>query len=198
MIDVFDVTNFKRTKSELEEYFIFAVCVAGKTASIIAKKVHSFIYESKFYENGDSPFDVVKKMIKDDCLDQELHRVRMGKYEILNRCFTQLIQNDFDMYKVSPEELEKLPGVGYKTSRYFIMHSRDKQELAAIDTHILKFLKSKGHEVPKTTPGSSKKYKELETLFLKYAKESGMSLADFDLHIWSTSTTRSQRNEKSI
>ena len=64
------------------------------------------------------------------------------------------------------------------------MHSRRDSKCAGLDTHILKFLRSKGHEVPISTPGSKKKYLEVEQVFLKYAQASGETVADFDLNIW--------------
>jgi len=84
----------------------------------------------------------------------------------------------------SIDELESIFGIGRKTSRCFVMHSRRNAQCAGLDTHILKFLRSKGHDVPKSTPGSKKKYLEIENLFLKYAKKSNKTIAKFDLDIW--------------
>jgi len=48
----------------------------------------------------------------------------------------------------------------------------------------LKFLRSKGHNAPKSTPSTKKQYKKFEDMFLGYAKKSGQSIAEFDLNIW--------------
>jgi hypothetical protein len=81
------------------------------------------------------------------------------------------------------ELLECIKGIGMKTARFFVMHSRPNQQLACLDTHILAWLKDKGHDVPKTTP-SGKKYLELETIFLAYCKRMSKLPADLDLEIW--------------
>lgn len=71
-----------------------------------------------------------------------------------------------------------------KTSRFFVMHTRrNATEYACLDTHILRWLGNKGHEVPKTTP-SGQKYLDLEKLFLDYANDMGMMPATLDLQIW--------------
>ena len=42
-IDPARITDFKRSKKDLEAFLIFCIAVAGKTAHVIANKVHSFI-----------------------------------------------------------------------------------------------------------------------------------------------------------
>ena len=78
-----------------------------------------------------------------------------------------------------------------KTSRFFVMHSRrsNAYDYACLDTHILRWLGSKGHEVPKTTP-SGAKYLELEKLFLDYANKMNMLPAVLDLQIWNEAQSR--------
>jgi thermostable 8-oxoguanine DNA glycosylase len=82
--------------------------------------------------------------------------------------------------------LEAITGVGPKTARFFILHTRPNQTMAVLDTHILKYLRDKGHTTQKVTPPAGKKYDELEQIVIAEAKASGMSQPDFDLHIWKT------------
>jgi thermostable 8-oxoguanine DNA glycosylase len=83
------------------------------------------------------------------------------------------------------EELEKIYGIGMKTSRCFLIHSRKNARYAGLDTHVLKFLRAKGvQDVPKSTPTSRKLYLRLEAEFLKLSDESGKSVADLDLEVW--------------
>jgi thermostable 8-oxoguanine DNA glycosylase len=70
-----------------------------------------------------------------------------------------------------------------KTSRCFIIHSRPNAQYAALDTHILKHMRSLGYDTPKSTP-SKKQYLHLEKEFLKLAKKADMSPANYDLMIW--------------
>lgn len=107
----------------------------------------------------------------------------IGCYNAKAKTFLCLVRKDFNLKTCTLEDLESIPGIGPKTARCFLIHSRPNQQYAGLDTHVLKFLRDKGHEVPKATP-TGKKYVELEKIFLKYVAESGMSVADFDLLIW--------------
>ncbi len=78
-------------------------------------------------------------------------------------------------------------GIGMKTSRCFLIHSRKNVQYAGIDTHMLKNLRAHGIEgVPKTTPTSKKLYRRLELEVLRLSKEAGMSPAEYDLNVWNT------------
>jgi thermostable 8-oxoguanine DNA glycosylase len=74
-----------------------------------------------------------------------------------------------------------------KTSRCFILHTRKNARVAGLDTHMLKFLRSKGHfDAPKSTPSNEKNYDRFEKLVLKYADEAGKTPAEFDLDVWNS------------
>ena len=95
----------------------------------------------------------------------------------------RLINNKIDLSECGPIELEKIPGVGMKTSRFFILHSRDTKNIAVLDVHILKFLGSLGHKVPKTTPNKNQ-YNYLEQKFLEHCRTNNLHPAKADLEIW--------------
>ena len=97
--------------------------------------------------------------------------------------FNQLAFSNIDLMNCSVEELEKIKGIGMKTSRCFVIHSRKNANYAGLDTHILKYLRSLGHDVPLSTP-SGKKYVEIEKIFLSLVEKSGKTLSEFDLSIW--------------
>ena len=64
------------------------------------------------------------------------------------------------------------------------MSSRHNVQHAALDTHLLKYLRAEGVEnVPKSTPSSNKQYDRLEKEFLSRVPQ-GMTPAEFDLEIW--------------
>jgi endonuclease III len=90
---------------------------------------------------------------------------------------------------VTIEELESVYGVGSKTARFFVLHSRPDANVACLDTHILKWLNEKGYNVPKSTP-SKKKYSEIEKLFLQEAIIHQMTPADLHLTIWKSYATK--------
>jgi thermostable 8-oxoguanine DNA glycosylase len=179
MIDPSKITNYNLTEPELEEVLIFWICVAGKTAATIAKGVEKLLTDLK----GGTPFAKIKRYGYER-LPDKLKECGIGCYTLKARSLWSLVNSDLDLRTCSLEELESIPGIGRKTSRCFVMHSRRGAKCAGLDTHILKFLRSKGHEVPTSTPGSKKKYFEIERLFLKYVQVSGQTAADFDLNIW--------------
>lgn len=195
MIDPSKVTNFNRTPEELEEFLLFAIVVAGKSAYQQAEKLDLFI--RKFNGGGYTPFGVIRTMDMDGTLEWHLRDVKMGQYQRISSAFrgvADFFRYDYDNEHFHPLKsvpvriLESVKGIGMKTSRFFVMHSRRQNayDYACLDTHILRWLGSKGHEVPKTTP-SGARYLELEKVFLDHAKEMGMMPAALDLKIWNES-----------
>ena len=186
MIDPFKITNFKRTDEELEEFWLFCLCVAGKTAAIVAKLHNDFLTGTRYQG---SPFTKVQKMAKNGVLLDNLKRARLGQYGKLVKSFTETVNANLDLRKCTFKDLEEIHGVGPKTSRFFLLHSRPNQKIAVLDVHVLAYLKTKGYDVPKTTP-DKKRYAEIEQMFLAEAKKQKLSIADFDLKIWSERATK--------
>lgn len=85
--------------------------------------------------------------------------------------------------EVEVKHLEVIKGIGIKTARFFAMHTRSHQQYACLDTHILRWLGMRGHDIPKTTPQGDK-YLTLEKIFLDCCRDLGKVPADIDLEIW--------------
>lgn len=163
-----------------------------------------------------SPFEILKIFVDSNTLEEELKRVKLGKYALLNKGYSMLANGALDLSGSNPHsahEYEKIPGISFKSSRFFILHSYKDSEIAVLDTHILKFLKEAGVkecENISSTPGSLKLYLEIEKRFLeilngirsgnlkkreeskilnmlgKYlpADRKNLSASDFDFAIW--------------
>ena len=177
------ITNFNRTKAELELFAVFAVCVAGKQAKVMAKKVNDCFLECWTPTARLSPFEtdqVIAKYKGIRCYTCSHNK--FGQYKRLWRALKEL--SDLDVATCSREDLEKVHGIGPKTSRFFLMHSRPNQQFATLDTHVLKWLRSKGVDAPKDTPQSKKLYGKLERKFLQLCEEERKLPADMDLKIW--------------
>ena len=197
MVDPTKITNYKLDQRGLEEVLLFWVCAAGKNGVTAAKCLESLL--SAWRERAQrgplklnpSPFDIIHYISRVGDLAAEMKAHGIGCYNAKAKTFKHLVGNGLyiDLKKCSIEHLEAIPGIGPKTARCFLIHSRKNQQYAGLDTHILKFLRDKGHEVPKSTP-TGKKYRDLEKVFLGYVAESGMSVADFDLMIWNDYRTR--------
>ena len=116
-------------------------------------------------------------------LSHLMKRSGIGCYSNKSLGFVELAYSNLDLKTCSPEDLEKIRGIGPKTSRAFLIHSRPNQKYACLDVHLLRFMRDLGYDVPINTP-TGKKYKQIEQLWLKLANKSGMTLAEFDLTIW--------------
>lgn len=175
MVDPTDVTDFDRSPAELQEFLMFGMCVAGKTAHIQARKLDEFLRLDV------EPFLYVR-LLGDD-LELALREVRMGKYSTLGPGFRQLSAWDPDLSSASAKALQKVTGIGPKTAKFFIMHSRDEPGHAVLDTHILDWLSELGHDVPNATPTGAE-YDRLERVFLAEASKRGRHPAELDLAVW--------------
>jgi thermostable 8-oxoguanine DNA glycosylase len=108
----------------------------------------------------------------------------MGKYKLYNKAFRAAVNIDLD--SISVESLEKVPGIGPKTARMTAMYGFPDTagEVAVLDTHILKWLRLKGYDAPKSTPQAGKRYLQLEQAFIAEAKKRSMSSAELDTSVW--------------
>jgi thermostable 8-oxoguanine DNA glycosylase len=183
MIDPTQITNYNRTEAELEEFLMFAILVAGKTAKTQAQKLENFL-NPMMSTMGLTPFGVLEQMVKTASLGTQMKFGRLGQYKRIETAFRQILTFKGDLKKVSVQDLESIKGIGPKTARFFILHSRPNAQIACLDVHILKWLaKETRIGMPKATP-SGKKYAEIEQLFLTEASIRGMAPADLDLQIW--------------
>jgi thermostable 8-oxoguanine DNA glycosylase len=178
------ITDFNRTESELEEFLMFAILVAGKTAKTQAQKLEEFLSTKidRGYSNH-SPFEYINALLIDNALMTEMKRHKLGQYNRLKTAFQGIVDFAYKLKTITVQDLESVKGIGPKTARFFILHSRKEAKVAVLDTHILKWLREQGYDAPKTTP-SKKKYGLLEQLFLTEAWKRELSPADLDLTIW--------------
>lgn len=182
MIDPKKITDYNRGRGALEEFLLFCVMVAGHNAHTTAKTLDKILPTTK-------PFDHLKQII--EICDKDNSKIfnlwlasfGVGCYNRVARTIREILAKNLDLTKCSVEDLESIHGIGPKTARFFITHSRRNQRFAILDTHILAFMREQGIKTPKSTP-TGKKYAELEQKLLKIADDSNMNAADFDLMIW--------------
>jgi thermostable 8-oxoguanine DNA glycosylase len=179
MIDPRCITNFQRSDYELQEFLLFCVCVAGKSSEQQAVKLEKFLYGGKALK----PFPNIENLIRKDMLIPTLQEVKKGQYTRISKAFTAIVKANLDLRTCSIADLEKIRGIGPKTARFFMLHSREGQEVAVLDTHILSWMRSRGWKAPKATP-SQPLYGKLEVAFLMECVWGGQSPATLDLAIW--------------
>lgn len=158
---------------------IYSVIVAGKSAKFTDRAMRLLIYDGP---DRDYPFDQLRGTMQNGGLEEGLRQSRTGNYRKFLKCFPQLVKLDAETCTV--EELETIHGIGFKTSRFFLLWTRPGVRYAALDTHVMKFLRRLGYTKNKATPGSSTAYQSLEKIFLEIANKVGRSAREFDFAIW--------------
>lgn len=194
MIDPSNITNYNLTDNELEEHLLFWICAAGKNGTTAARCLDNLLSDLKAHFSPKfSPFQLVRLAYEFLDLPQWMKGSGIGCFNSKAKSFIQIANSGLNLKTCSTEDLEKIHGIGMKTSRCFILHSRKNAQCAGLDTHMLKFLKSKGIDVPRSTPNSKKQYLTLEKHVLYYAKMLGVPPADFDLGVWNGYSIQSNK-----
>lgn len=185
MIDPTKITNYNRTESELEEFLVFAILVAGKTAKTQAKKLEQFLSTTKEFglPSGTTALEYISYLSKGNYLSSVMVNCKLGQYNRLEKAFEGILQFKGKLKTISVSELESISGIGSKTARFFVLHSQKDARVACLDVHILKWLREQGYSAPKQTP-TKKRYAILEAIFLTEAWKREMNPADLDLMIW--------------
>ena len=182
MIDPSNITNYNQNDYQLEETLLFWILAAGKNGTRAAKCLEELI--SYVWVPNHSPFDLLRPF-KREGISHMLKECKSGCRNLKARTIIELIEKNLDLMSCTPDELESVFGIGRKTSRCFIIHSRKNARYAGLDTHILKFLNAEGvPNVPKSTPSTKKDYLRLEQEFLSLADKNKMAPADLDLQVW--------------
>lgn len=177
LIDPSDVIDFERDDKQLELFWLFSCVVAGKTAATQARLLDKFMSSVP----GEGPFDKLRRIGKEKMLDA-IKASRLGQFNRLSQTFLQSLS--LNLRTCSLDELEAIHGVGPKTARMFVMMTRPRQRVAALDTHVLKHLRAHGIDAPKATPPAGRRYRELEQAFIALADKAGMPVAEYDLGVW--------------
>jgi len=185
MTDPLNPKNFNRSDSELEEWLLFCIFVAGKNSKTQQKKLHEFLDLLGYPEY---PIKLLSDF-SEALIGVYLREVKMGQYNRLTKCLHTLSHANLDLRTCTTEQLESIPGIGMKTSRFFITYSRETNDYAVLDTHILSWMRENGYDAPLSTPTNPKQYKELERLFLEECKKRNMTPQELDFNIWESRQT---------
>jgi thermostable 8-oxoguanine DNA glycosylase len=194
MINPQDITKYNRTLPELEEFLLFSILVAGKNSTTTAIKLEKFLRSQRLYGVNDfTPMQFISFLERGNgLLRQAIVKAKFGQYNRIEAAFRGIMKIYGRLRTVSVAELESIKGIGPKTARFFVLHTRENQNHAVLDTHILRYLRDHGLKAPKSTP-SGKKYLELEKCFLDIAKMLNISPAKLDLQVW-TNYSKKQTN----
>lgn len=156
---------------------------------MIAKKVNALWADNEFrsalsfqWENAprnDEQYNVYVSIIKDILLKH-----KMGQYDRLSRVIFILNQIGEGLNQILFNELVAIKGIGPKTAAFFLLHSRREANIPVIDTHICKYMATKGIEMKVTS--SLNKYMANAELVKKAIMEDfpNKYLAEADLYLW--------------
>ncbi len=197
MVDPINFTNYNRTDNELQEAIIFGMLVAGKTALTTSRMLDALLRD--FDHIGNNPFEIFSRFELDRVprLSVVLKDYGFGCYNMKARGLYQLVRSGLNLRTCTVDDLETIRGIGMKTSRLFVLHTRKDARCIPLDVHILHYLRDLGHEVPKVTPGSKKKYLIIERLAMQIARKEGKTFANWDLDVWNRYRSRNIKFEGS-
>ena len=219
-----EITDYNRNDWDIQKFFMFCTAVAGKKSEPIAVKINNLsddisaeMAENPYYDTHIRESGIIHYLLGiDDVPEFGLNRMKeykLGKYNQWEAFFKWWIDRIWNippnlhvllisdwLRRANVEQLEKIPGVGKKTSRFFKLHTDPEATGIPLDTHILKFIKSHfnskesmkeymGEDVPSTTPQSSYAYTSIEkkarVMMEDFMKRNYLTtLAEADLAIW--------------
>jgi len=182
MFDPEQITDYDRTVPELQEFLVFAIMVAGKRADLTVKKMELLKEEMRVKRSWFTRFKSKKQV------NAALEATKVGQYNRIGAAFAALGKKVVDLRYCSAEDLEEIPGIGPKTARFFLLHSRPNERCAVLDTHILKSLRERGYDAPLSTPSGSS-YKKWEAVWLSHVPEG--QEAEKDLATWTAKRMKS-------
>lgn len=179
-IDPTKLTNYERTVAELEKMILWAICAAGKNGVVASKCLEKFLRQLA----PTTPFDAIRKTVEDGItIGPLMKNSGIGDTTKKSIAFLEISHSNLDLKNCSVADLESIHGIGPKTARMFVVHSRKNQRYAVLDRHILSYLRDRGYKVPLHTP-TKKNYEKIEKIFLDLADKEGREIAEWDLELW--------------
>jgi len=185
--------KYDRSDAGIQAWMLFCVMVAGKGAAQTKAALTRFLSNAKT-----TPFAYILELESKEpgTLLNAVMDARAGQYSKLTKSFSVLAAYGTDWLRTcSVAELESVHGIGMKTSRFFVLSTRENARHAALDTHLLKELRTEDampflkaynlHEtfIPTATPPKGL-YLKLEQVVLDMADAKGMTPAAFDYEVW--------------
>lgn len=172
------------TQWEIQARLVYAIIVAGKSA-----KFAEGVIRRLFYGSDELPFEAITRWVKQGRALEILRTARSGCYQKIWKSFVDIAALDrpdtLDLKTCTPAQLQKIHGVGPKTARFFIIWIRPEERFAALDVHVLRWMRANGYpHAPKATPQSPKLYAELEKAFIAEADKRGVTVRELDAKIW--------------
>ena len=187
IIDPKNITNYNRTEDELQTFWIFCILVAGKNSDTTSRLVTKLLAT----RGNQTPFQFIRSFGVIDFRNYLISN-RVGQYDRITRAL--YTSTRLNLRTCTRDDLMRIHGVGPKTARFFLLHTREFCEEIVLDTHILRWMREKCgvDDVPKNTPQNPREYAGWAGL-CKYLMEihyPRLTLAQADLMIWTEMSGR--------
>lgn len=164
MIENFWYGNARDSVESAQWWMLFAIMVANKPAERTRDKLMLFL------DMGDTPVTEPFEVLNLVDIGKKVRATRCGQYRRIISAFAYIRDmTEYDPRAWDLDTLEAIPGVGPKTARWFYQLVNPEAPVAALDTHVLKFLRDLGHDAPKVTPAKGRTYRRLEMAFVNAA-----------------------------
>lgn len=187
LINPTDITNYNRTDDELQSFWIFCILVAGKNSDTTARLVTKLLKD----RGNKTPFEFIKSLKLSE-LHNYLKAHKTGQYDRIRKAL--YFSSKLDLRTCTRDDLMNVYGVGPKTARFFLLHTREFCAEIVLDTHILRWMRERCgiKEAPKNTPQNPEKYAQYAGLcrYLMEEHYPGLTLAQADLMIWTEMSGR--------
>lgn len=168
------ITKLNRSEKELQEFYLYCLFVANKTSEFADNVLAKVLSGNRKL----LPFNYLKNLGQSRLM-RLLKNSKTGQYTRLHRAIRESI--DLKLQDVSLSDLLNIHGIGNKTARFFLLHTRKRARLAVLDVYVLRWMRELHNiKTPKQTP-SGKKYLELEQIAIKLI---GKNFARADFKIW--------------
>jgi hypothetical protein len=192
-IDPGNITDFNRGTNQLQAFWLFCMFVTGKNSDYASRCLSRLLHAAKLGEEPPFPYF---RSIGETGVHNALVASKVGQYGRLTKGIMQSL--DLDLANGELDDFRAIHGVGNKTARFFLLHTREGCEYAVLDTHILAWLRDREiPDVPDSTPTNDAEYKRLERAFryLSRLAYPGLSDSQIDLLIWSGESGRLSGDE---
>lgn len=187
MIDPANITRFDCDDRYLEEVAFFFIAAAGKSGTTAARIMNNAVFKPALQDQILPSRYILTFYGRYPTFSDVLFRHGLGCYRMKASTMTELaiqLKCGLPLRTCSPERLEEIRGIGPKTSRGIILHTRRGARYACLDRHALSFLREQGISAPKMTPSNSRLYRKLEQEFLAICDKRKQTPAELDLQIW--------------
>jgi len=178
-LNEFDRLREKGNDGEIFAELIFCILTPQSKAQSCWKTVETLLNKNLLLKGNE---DQISKMLK-----RVRFRNRKAEYIVEARKHYPIrskIKKFDDVYSAREWLVQNVRGMGYKEASHFLRNIGFGEELAILDRHILKNLKSLGviEEIPRFL--TKKKYFEIEKKMKKFSEKVEIPMSHLDLVLW--------------